>query len=180
MLDRWIQEFLMWNKAHNLMADDEANNIAEHVEDSLALVPYLEEQSNEIIVDIGSGGGFPVIPLAIYAKEHGKNWRFTATDVVDKKIAFLKWSRSKFGLAIDVVKVDGRLQVEEPCTVISRAFSDIVGIVKWTKRHAPGCNLFLLLKGKRATEELTAAKLLEHKIFPAPRGCIAYVEKPLG
>ncbi|MGL5720842.1 MAG: 16S rRNA (guanine(527)-N(7))-methyltransferase RsmG [Brevinema sp.] len=180
MMDKWIQEFLMWNKVHNLMAEEEATNITEHIEDSLALVPYLDAQENELIVDIGSGGGFPVIPLAIYAKEHGKNWRFIATDVVDKKIAFLKWSRSKFGLAVEVIKVDKRLSVDEPCTVTSRAFSDVVGILKWTKRHAPGCNLFLLLKGKKATEELTAAKLTQYEIFPAPRGCIARVENPLG
>lgn len=169
MYDKWLKEFALWNSAHNLMAPEE--NPAEHLEDSLSLAPLL--QGAELIVDIGSGGGFPVVPLALWAKEKKPRLRFIATDVVDKKIAFLKYSRGKFGLNMDVVKVDKHFFVEEPCLIISRAFADVKGVLQWAGRHTADCRGFLLLKGKKAESELAAAKVSGYRLIPNPRGVIA-------
>lgn len=171
-INRWIEELCLWSKAHNLMSTNELGNLPEHLADSLSLAPFLEDLSCPLIVDIGSGGGFPVVPLAFWAKEHEKPLRFIATDVVDKKIAFLKWSRSKFSLPMEVVKVDKKFLVEDPCLVISRAYAGVDGILKWTKQHLAEPCCYLLLKGKKAEEELASAGICDYQLFPNPRGFV--------
>lgn len=168
MCEAWLEEFALWNRVHNLMAQEE--DPAEHVADSLSLTPYLEGAN--LIIDIGSGGGFPVIPLALWAKQHKPELHFIATDVVDKKIAFLKYSRAKFGLAMDVVKVDKRFFVDEPCIVISRAFADVKGALQWAGRHTSHCKGFLLMKGQKAESELALARVTNYTLIPNPRGVI--------
>ena len=59
---RKFKELLLgWNKTHNLVSRKTTSNIKEHIEDSLLVAPLLREN----VVDLGSGGGFPGIPVAI-------------------------------------------------------------------------------------------------------------------
>ena len=52
---------ISWNKTHNLVSKSQASNLKEHIDDSLIISPLLGDQ----IMDLGSGGGLPGIPLAI-------------------------------------------------------------------------------------------------------------------
>lgn len=76
--------FLKWNERINLSAANTLREIEEHVRDSLHVVPHL--QSAARVVDVGSGGGFPVVIAAICLPTA----HFVALEPVHKKHAFLR------------------------------------------------------------------------------------------
>ncbi len=89
LLEIFKKEVIEKNKIFNLtsITDDEQFNI-KHLLDSLIFLKYFEEENfyNKSIIDIGTGGGFPGIPLAIKLP----NTKFTLVDATKKKIDFLK------------------------------------------------------------------------------------------
>lgn len=84
LLGRHVDLLLKWNKSINLTAITDPDEVVEkHVLDSLAVVPVLPSGS---LLDAGTGGGFPGIPVAIAKPE----LEVTLVDSVQKKVAFLK------------------------------------------------------------------------------------------
>ncbi len=164
MFEEYIKELLLWNKAHNLVSKNE--KLQEHLEDSLSLAGYAEKY--DYVVDVGSGGGFPVVPLAMMFPEK----HFTATDVVEKKIAFLRWCAAKFDLNMDVENPGKGLLIERESLIISRAFSSVKNIIAWRDKHAPNSRDFALLKGAKAAAEMQEAGVDDYIITESPRGCV--------
>jgi 16S rRNA (guanine527-N7)-methyltransferase len=76
--------FARWNRSINLSAARSAEGIEEHLVDSLHVVPYLRNASR--VLDVGSGGGFPVVVAAICLPAV----EFTSLEPVHKKHAFLR------------------------------------------------------------------------------------------
>jgi 16S rRNA (guanine527-N7)-methyltransferase len=65
---RYAQLLQRWNRVHNLTAADSPGDILVlHLLDSLAIVPQIDGicRENGLILDVGSGGGLPAVPLAI-------------------------------------------------------------------------------------------------------------------
>jgi 16S rRNA (guanine527-N7)-methyltransferase len=84
LLGRHVDLLLRWNKSINLTSITDPEEVVEkHVLDSLALVPVLPSGS---LLDAGSGGGFPGIPVAIARPD----LEVVLVDSVQKKVAFLK------------------------------------------------------------------------------------------
>lgn len=84
LLARHVDLLLQWNKSINLTAiTDPTEVIEKHVLDSLAVVPLVPSGS---LLDAGSGGGFPGIPIGIARPE----LEIVVVDSVQKKVAFLK------------------------------------------------------------------------------------------
>jgi 16S rRNA (guanine527-N7)-methyltransferase len=83
-LEQFQDLLLKWNRKINLSAARSATEISEHIRDSLHAIPHL--QSSPRIVDVGSGGGFPVIIAAICLP----SLSFTALEPIHKKHAFLR------------------------------------------------------------------------------------------
>lgn len=140
-----------WNRVYNLTAvRDPARMVSHHLLDSLAVVPYFEGAS---VLDVGSGGGLPGIPLAIARPE----LQVTLIDSIAKKTAFLLQAKAELGLA-NLQVVTGRVEDFRPASgfdvVTSRAFSDLKELVVLT-RHllAPGGH-WLAMKGLYPNEEI--------------------------
>ncbi len=93
-LERYVAALLRRNATTNLTAARSPEAVAEHVRDSLALVPHVRGP----MVDIGSGGGFPGIPLAIVTGFH-----VTLVESIAKKAAFLREISAELGLAVEVI-----------------------------------------------------------------------------
>lgn len=93
LLSGYIDELLRWNTKINLTAITDRKEIVElHLLDSLLLLKYLEKECT--LLDMGSGGGFPAIPVAI-----GRSTvKVTSVDSVGKKINFQKQVKRKYGL----------------------------------------------------------------------------------
>ena len=79
-----------WNNIHNLISKKQAQNIDDHIADSLIISPFLKKS----IVDLGSGGGFPGIPLAITNPDK----EFCLIESNTKKSSFLLSTTSRLGL----------------------------------------------------------------------------------
>ena len=150
---------LEWNRTTNLTAITDPNEVAvKHYVDSLAAVLWIGEGVR--ILDAGSGGGFPGIPLKILRPELS----ITLVDSVRKKVSFLKHAIRTIGLeGIDAVH--GRLEAlgESPHyrgavdMVVCRAFSSLKTFAEQTAEFlAPGGSL-LALKGPQTDHPLETA-----------------------
>lgn len=83
-LSAFVDLFEKWNKSINLSAASKRGEIVEHLVDSLHVVPHLRERAR--VLDVGSGGGFPVVVAAICLPSAS----FTSLEPVHKKHAFLR------------------------------------------------------------------------------------------
>jgi len=93
VLERFRDLFLRWNSKINLSAASTGAEVEEHIRDSLSVVPHLRDAKT--VIDVGSGGGFPVVVAAICLPE----LQFTSLEPVHKKHAFLKTAARELGLA---------------------------------------------------------------------------------
>jgi 16S rRNA (guanine527-N7)-methyltransferase len=140
-----------WNRVYNLTAVREpARMVAQHLLDSLAVVPHLRPGR---LLDVGSGAGLPGLPIAIACPDRP----VTLVEVIGKKAAFLRQAVIELGLAnVDVVaeRVEAWAPPAGYDVVISRAFADIPEFVNVAGRHvAPGGEL-AAMKGVHPFEEL--------------------------
>lgn len=140
-----------WNRVYNLTAIRErAQMLTHHVLDSLAVVPHIRGPR---VLDVGTGGGLPGIPLAIVRPELD----VTLLDSNHKKTAFLNQAVAELRLpnvhvaAERVETWDTALRFE---TIVSRAFADLAEFVTLTARLlAPG-GRFAAMKGVHPFEEI--------------------------
>jgi 16S rRNA (guanine527-N7)-methyltransferase len=142
---------LKWNKTYNLTAlRDPAQAISHHLLDSLAILPHI---GNGPLLDVGSGGGLPGIPLAIARPELS----VIMVDTVQKKATFLQQAAIELGLK-NVTAHHARVEEMsgQYAQISSRAFAEIGLFVSLT-RHllAPG-GRWLAMKGLRPDEEIAA------------------------
>jgi 16S rRNA (guanine527-N7)-methyltransferase len=143
-----------WNRTHNLTAIREPERmVTHHVLDSVATLPHFPLAPTLRVIDIGSGGGLPGIPLAI-----GRSaWHVTVLDSNRKKAAFLRQAAAEL-LLPNVEVVAGRVEDYAPAVsfdvAISRAFSDLAQFAAVARPLvAPGGKL-IAMKGVYPHEEL--------------------------
>jgi 16S rRNA (guanine527-N7)-methyltransferase len=92
-LARFQDLFLQWNRRINLSAARTPDEVDAHVRDSLEVMPHLASCTR--VIDVGSGGGFPVLLAALALPAVS----FTALEPVHKKHAFLRTAARELGLS---------------------------------------------------------------------------------
>ena len=140
-----------WNRVYSLTAlkaDDQA--VSHHLLDSLSILPFAPTGN---LLDVGSGGGTPGIPLAIARPELA----VTLLDSNTKKAAFLRQAAIELGLN-NIAVHSGRVEQYHPDTgfaaITSRAFAELADFVSLSKHLlAPG-GRWLAMKGVRPEEEM--------------------------
>lgn len=148
----YIQLFHKWNKTYNLSAiRDIESQVDRHLLDSLSVVPYIEADH---MIDVGTGGGLPGIPLAIMFPQ--KN--FTLLDSAGKKTRFL--FQVKTQLKLDNVQVENRrVESFHPerlfDAVISRAFASLKDMTDGCQHLLADGGVFYAMKGIYPTDELS-------------------------
>src|SRR5690606_20806533 len=86
-LERFVALLRKWNAVQNLVSRETIDELwPRHIEDSLQLMKFVR-QSDLRVIDLGSGGGFPAIPMAIASRETER--RFTLIESIAKKASFL-------------------------------------------------------------------------------------------
>jgi 16S rRNA (guanine527-N7)-methyltransferase len=140
-----------WGARMNLTAiRDREQQLTKHVLDSLSVVPYLRGRR---IADVGSGAGFPGIPLAIVMPEA----QFALIESTGKKCRFLEHVRDTLELA-NVEVVQARAEAWKPAvrydTVIARAVGPVADLVKNAGGLVAGNGRLLAMKGRFPEEEL--------------------------
>jgi 16S rRNA (guanine527-N7)-methyltransferase len=150
---RLVDELELGNSQFNLTAiRDRPGMLRKHVLDSLSLQPYLR---GERVADVGTGAGFPGLPLAIV----NPGRRFTLIEATGKKARFVEQTAARIGAA-NVLVVHARAERYRPVelfdTVVARALSSLADFVAYAGHLcAPGGRL-LAMKGKRPDDEITA------------------------
>ena len=151
-----------WSKVYNLTAvRDPLEMVTLHLLDSLAVVPallrHLDTPANTPaqmrLLDVGSGAGLPGVVIAIACP----HIQVTCLDAVAKKAAFVQQVAASLGLA-NLRGLHQRIEHMDTAhaVVCSRAFASLVDFVRGSaKALAPG-GVWLALKGKAPTEELSA------------------------
>lgn len=148
-----IRLLTKWNRAYNLTAIDKPNEVlAKHIMDSLSLQPFL---SGSRVLDVGTGGGFPGLPLAIVNPQR----EFVLLDSHAKKLRFIEQAAADLDLE-NVSTVHARVEAYAPKklfdTITSRAFASLRQFADWTSPLlAPGGRL-LAMKGHLDAAELEA------------------------
>lgn len=172
---RLLEELLRWNRHHNLTAiTDPLEAIEKHLVDSLTVLPLLA--GTERLLDIGSGGGFPVLPLKIARP----SLTVVSVDAVAKKIAFQRHIARTLclqgfeALHLRAEQLPGRAGYKAGFDVIvSRAFAAIpIFTAVALPCLAPGGKI-IAMKGADGERELAEAttQLSEQGLVCVERRC---------
>jgi len=150
----YVDLLAKWNRTYNLTAIREPERmITHHVLDALAILPHLKRFAGPRVLDVGSGGGVPGIPLAIAQPE----WRVTLLDSNSKKTTFLTQAVIELALPnVDVTtaRVEAFASAVPYDVVVSRAFSDLADFATSSARHVARGGVLAAMKGVHPDEEL--------------------------
>lgn len=143
-----------WNRTYNLTAvRDPVDMVAKHILDSLSVLEYLNP--DQPLLDVGSGAGLPGIPLAICYP----NWPISLLDTNGKKSRFQFQACAHLGLT-QVEVIHARVEDFQPPNlfpqIISRAFSSLQDMLKWTEHLLAEKGTWWAMKGTYPQEELQA------------------------
>ncbi|MDJ0939183.1 MAG: 16S rRNA (guanine(527)-N(7))-methyltransferase RsmG [Woeseiaceae bacterium] len=146
-----LDELERWNRKFNLTAiRDRDEMVTAHLVDSLAVRPYVKGTR---ILDVGTGAGFPGLPLAIVEPDR----QFDLVDSNNKKIQFVQHVAGVLGLD-NVTAVKARTEDYAPGyrfdTVIARAVATLRGLLDIAGHHVGEDGVFVALKGRYPGEEL--------------------------
>lgn len=145
-------ELAEWNRKFNLTSIPDEQTLTHHILDSLSAGPYLKGRRT---VDVGTGAGFPGIPLAVAYPER----EFLLIDATRKKLGFVDHVIVKLELkncATLHVRAEQYRAPQKFDTVISRALAKLDKFIGFAGHLcAPGGRL-LAMKGRLAEEEMRA------------------------
>ena len=148
------------NKVMNLSAiRDETGVICRHFADSLKVAKHIPSEAK--VLDVGSGGGMPTLPLAIVRPDI----KITALDATAKKTAYIISTAQKLGLS-NVSILSGRAEElgntsehrEKYDVVCARAVAELRILAEWCVPFVKKDGLFISMKGKNGSTELSDAK----------------------
>ncbi len=163
--DRQINQFITymdvlqeWNQKMNLTGLEEEDEIViKHFLDSISCISGIKINGNEKVIDIGTGAGFPAIPLKIIHP----NIKLTLLDSLNKRITFLKHLVKELGLK-DVECIHGRAEEygsqsnyrESYDYVLARAVASLNVLSEYTIPFVKTGGVFLSQRGSSVKEEV--------------------------
>lgn len=122
-----------WNSKINLISRKDIENLEEHhLLHSLAIAKFIQFQPGTTILDVGTGGGFPGIPLAILFPE----CRFTLIDSIGKKIRVAQDIAQRIGLTnVECIQERAEEEKRQFDFVVSRAVMPLPDLVKLVRKN---------------------------------------------
>jgi 16S rRNA (guanine527-N7)-methyltransferase len=188
-----LDELAKWNRTHNLTAITERGEmITHHLLDSLSVHTALEGKT---VADVGTGAGFPGLPLAVVNPERA----FTLIDSNNKKVRFVAHAARTLGLAnvtavharaesgVSAARANAAASEADPKfdTVVARAFAALPELLE---KVAPLCGpttRVLAMKGKRPDAEIAAVpstwRVIETRALEVPglnaERCVVILER---
>ncbi len=148
-MSKYVILLLNENKKYNLISKNSENVIwHRHVLDSLQIVKFVNFNQQSILHDLGSGGGFPGICLAIYNKNPEFHVKLYEKSIV--KSNFLNRVIKKLNLNAKVINRDVFKTKILKGYVVARGFRKIDKILKFSRENCLEIEKFIILKGKNA------------------------------
>lgn len=154
----YMNLLIEWNEKINLTAIIEPDDIIEkHFIDSLTILPYLSE--SKALIDIGTGAGFPGIPVSIL----NSNIKVTLLDSLNKRVIFLNEVIEKLNLenisAIHSRAEDYNANHREQCDIaVSRAVANMSTLVEYLLPYVKVGGFAICMKGPNVEDELNKSK----------------------
>lgn len=169
LTDRQQEQFLLyyemlleWNQVMNLTAITEYEEVMKkHFTDSLSLVKAMELTGSLTLIDVGSGAGFPAVPLKIVFP----NLKVTLLDSLNKRIRFLQALTEKLGLtgiealhgrAEDLAKQKNMREQFDVC--VSRAVANMTVLSEYCLPFVKVGGKFAAYKSEKSEEEIAEAE----------------------
>lgn len=170
-LEQYYKLLIEWNEKINLTAITKPEEVAvKHFEDSLSVLKYVDIKTNSKIIDIGTGAGFPGIPLKIVRDD----LNLTLLDSLNKRLVFLQNVCDKISISAETLhsraeeasrKKEYREQYD---FAFSRAVAQLNLLSELCLPYVKKGGCFVAMKGPDVIEELknaeNAIKLLGGKI----------------
>ncbi len=184
-IEAYIALLLKWQKAINLVAKSTLKDVRDrHIDDSLTIIPHIRGVCGDkpaLIYDLGSGGGFPALLIAMHCPEYDVH----LVESDGRKCEFLKTVSRETHTPVSIHNQrleDVVRQETAPDIITARAFSSLKNIldmtVPWTSKNN-AIEMFLM-KGASVQDEIDEAKAtynFGYKILPAhsDQGCVMHV-----
>lgn len=185
----YLRALLEANERFNLTAvTDPAGAWVRHVQDSLTLVPFIASAGAKRVIDVGSGGGLPGMPLAIAMPDV----EFTLLESTGKKAAFLSGTARTLGCAnvrvvnerAEAAGQDHRAHRATYDIAVSRAVGRLNVLAELTVPFVREGGTVLCIKGAQAPEEVAEAKQALYRLHAqvadlvrTPTGTVVVIEK---
>lgn len=157
-LARFTDLLLSYNEKFNLTAITDIDEIIEkHYLDSLTALPYINE--NECVIDVGSGAGFPSIPLKLFLP----NNEFILLDSLNKRIGFLNTAIVELALKCitsEHIRIEeagiGKYREKADC-VVARAVAPLNTLIEYSLPLLKVGGRLIAYKSEKTDEEIAQA-----------------------
>lgn len=159
-LESYAKLLAKWQTVQNLVSRETLSEIwTRHFADSLQVLSEISDDDRHIL-DLGSGGGFPALPLSIASK--GKDRQFTLVEPTARKVSFLRTVARELSLDVSVIgqrsdQIDSR-ETAPPDVITSRALAALPLLCSWMAPFFGEKTRAILHKGREYSEELNETR----------------------
>lgn len=162
-LEIYLDELRKWQPTINLVSGGEIKDLwVRHVEDSIQLSALINKNQSHY-VDLGSGGGFPGIIIALFGADSGRIKRATLIESDARKCAFLREASRKLDLPINVLTMRAENTSPQNASVITaRALASLDKLMAYAYRHLSKDGTAFFPKGATYHDEIKEAEKKWH------------------
>ena len=159
LLKAYEASLVEWQKKFNLVSNSSLlDSWNRHFEDSAQLFSYIPDGA-EVLLDFGSGAGFPGMVLAIMAKAKTPYLKFKLIESIGKKTLYLKEVAKFSGANVEIVndRIE-KLPPQKADVITSRAMASLKELLNYTKRFMKPETVCIFPKGQKYLEEIAEAE----------------------
>ena len=160
-LDNFVKKLLIYNKKHNLISRNTEKHIWDrHILDSAQLIKFIDTKNCSGIADLGTGGGFPGIILAIYFQNF--NFHVKLYEKSPVKSAFLSNITNSLGLSCKIIRNDINLVKIDSNYIVCRAFRKLPYILNISRENCIKKHKMIIMKGRNAQQEINNTSMMNN------------------
>ena len=160
-LDNFVKKLLIYNKKHNFISKNTENQIWDrHILDSAQLIKFIDDKNCTGIADLGTGGGFPGIILAIYYQNFDFHVKLYEKSPV--KSAFLSNISNILGLSCKIICNDVNSVKIDSNYIVCRAFRKLSYILNISRENCAKMHKIIILKGRNAQKEINSTSKIKN------------------
>ena len=160
-LDNFVKKLLIYNKKYNLISKNTEKHIWDrHILDSAQLIKFIDDKNCTGIADLGTGGGFPGIILAIFYQNY--NFHVKLYEKSPVKSTFLINISKKLSLNCQIICNDINSIKINSNHIVCRAFRKLPYILNISRENCIKKHKIIILKGRNAQSEINNTSQLNN------------------